>query len=207
MHGEVTVPDVDVFDKEKFFLERVLIPITQRFPELRIVFEHITTREAVEFVRGASSNIAATITAHHMLLNRNALFLEGIKPHHYCLPILKREIHREAWLKQSPAVTQIFSRHRQRAPFTVRQGDRLRLRRIYTAHAAIELYAEAFEQAGALDKLEAFASFNGADFYGLPRNKEASVTERKLGRPGKTGICRRRADSVQGREKRSLEIG
>jgi dihydroorotase len=172
VHGEVTDTEVDVFDKEKIFLERVLIPITQRFPQLRIVFEHITTREAVEFVRGASSNIAATITAHHMLLNRNALFQGGIRPHHYCLPVLKREIHRRTLIEAVTSGNPKFFLGTDSAPHSRSTKETAcGCAGIYTAHAAIELYAEAFEQAGALDKLEAFASFHGADFYQLPRNR------------------------------------
>jgi len=179
VHGEVTDPEVDVFDKEKVFLERVLIPVTQRFPQLRIVFEHITTREAVEFVTGASSKIAATITAHHMLLNRNALFQGGIRPHHYCLPVLKREIHRRTLVEAATSDNPKFFLGTDSAPHSRSAKEAAcGCAGIYTAHAAIELYAEAFEQAGALDKLEAFASFHGADFYKLPRNKD-SVTLKK----------------------------
>jgi dihydroorotase len=174
VHGEVTDPGVDVFDKEKFFLDRVLIPITQRFPKLRVVFEHITTRDAVEFVREASDNIAATITAHHLLLNRNALFLGGVNPHHYCLPILKRESHREKLVEAATSGSPKFFLGTDSAPHPKSVKETASgCAGIYTAHAAIELYAEAFEQAGALDKLEAFASFNGAAFYGLPRNKDS----------------------------------
>ena len=179
VHGEVTDPEVDVFDKEKIFLERVLIPITRRFPQLRIVFEHITTREAVEFVRGASSNVAATITAHHMLLNRNALFQGGIRPHHYCLPVLKRETHRRTLIEAATSGNPKFFLGTDSAPHSRSTKETAcGCAGIYTAHAAIELYAEAFEQAGSLDKLEAFASFHGADFYRLPRNKR-SITLKK----------------------------
>lgn len=179
VHGEVTDPEVDVFDKEKVFLERVLIPITQRFPRLRIVFEHITTREAVEFVRNASSNVAATITAHHMLLNRNALFQGGIRPHHYCLPVLKRETHRRTLIEAAISGNPKFFLGTDSAPHSRSAKEAAcGCAGIYTAHAAIEFYAEVFEQAGALDKLEAFASFHGADFYQLPRNKE-SITLKK----------------------------
>lgn len=179
VHGEVTDPEVDVFDKEKIFLERVLTPLTQRFPRLRIVFEHITTREAVEFVRDASSNIAATITAHHLLLNRNALFQGGIRPHHYCLPVLKRETHRRTLIEAATSGNPKFFLGTDSAPHSRSTKETAcGCAGIYTAHAAIELYAEAFEQADALDKLEAFASFHGADFYRLPRNKE-SITLKK----------------------------
>ena len=174
VHGEVTDSDVDVFDKEKFFLDRVLIPITQRFPKLRVVFEHITTREAVEFVRDASDNVAATITAHHLLLNRNALFRGGINPHHYCLPILKRESHREKLVEAATSGNPKFFLGTDSAPHSRSVKETAcGCAGIYTAHAAIELYAEVFEQAGALDMLEGFASFNGAAFYGLPRNEDS----------------------------------
>jgi dihydroorotase len=174
VHGEVTDPDVDVFDKEKFFVDRVLIPITQRFPKLRVVFEHITTRDAVEFVRDASDNVAATITAHHLLLNRNALFVGGINPHHYCLPILKRESHREKLVEAAISGNPKFFLGTDSAPHSRSVKETAcGCAGIYSAHAAIELYAEAFEQAGALDMLEAFASFNGAAFYGLPRNEDS----------------------------------
>ncbi|ARO86976.1 dihydroorotase [Nitrosospira lacus] len=180
VHGEVTDPEVDVFDKEKIFLERVLIPLTQRFPRLRIVFEHITTREAVEFVRGASSNIAATVTAHHLLLNRNALFQGGIRPHHYCLPVLKREIHRRTLVEAATSGNPKFFLGTDSAPHSRSTKETAcGCAGIYTAHAAIELYAEAFEQAGALDKLEAFASFHGADFYRLPRNRDRITLKRE----------------------------
>ena len=179
VHGEVTDPEVDVFDKEKIFLERVLSPITQQFPKLRIVFEHITTKEAVEFVRGSSNNIAATITAHHILLNRNALFQGGIRPHHYCLPVLKRETHRQKLIEAAISGNPKFFLGTDSAPHSRSAKETAcGCAGIYTAHAAIELYAEAFEQAGALDKLEAFASFHGPDFYQLPRNKD-SITLKK----------------------------
>ncbi|MGH8684298.1 MAG: dihydroorotase, partial [Nitrosospira sp.] len=179
VHGEVTDSEVDVFDKEKVFLERVLIPITQHFPELRIVFEHITTREAVEFVKGASSNIAATITVHHLLLNRNALFQGGIRPHHYCLPVLKREIHRRKLVEAAISGSPKFFLGTDSAPHSrSTKENACGCAGIYTARAAIELYAEAFEHANALDKLEAFASFHGADFYKLPRNTD-TITLKK----------------------------
>lgn len=179
VHGEVTDREVDVFDREKVFLDRVLIPITQRFPNLRLVFEHITTREAVEFVTDASDHIAATITAHHMLLNRNALFQGGVRPHHYCLPLLKRETHRQKLVEAAISGDPKFFLGTDSAPHSrSAKENACGCAGIYTAHAAIELYAEAFEQAGALDKLEAFASFYGADFYGLPRNND-SITLKK----------------------------
>lgn len=179
VHGEVTDPEVDVFDKEKIFLERVLIPVTRRFTKLRVVLEHITTQEAVEFVTGSSNNIAATITAHHLLMNRNALFQGGIRPHHYCLPILKRENHRRKLVEAATSGNPQFFLGTDSAPHSKRTKETAcGCAGIYTGHAAIELYAEAFEQAGALDKLEAFASFHGADFYRLPRNS-GSLTLKK----------------------------
>jgi dihydroorotase len=179
VHGEVTNPGVDVFDRERVFLETVLAEITRRFPKLRIVVEHVTTREAVEFVLAGGPNIAATITAHHLLYNRNALFVGGIRPHHYCLPVLKREEHRQALVKAATSGSPKFFLGTDSAPHA--RADKETLcghAGIYTAHAAIELYAEVFEQAGALEKLEAFASFRGADFYRLPRNR-GSITLRK----------------------------
>jgi dihydroorotase len=179
VHGEVTDSGVDVFDREKIFLERTLLPITQRFPHLRIVLEHITTQEAVEFVKDASSNIAATVTPHHMLLNRNALFQEGIRPHHYCLPVLKRETHRRKLVEAATSGNPKFFLGTDSAPHPKHTKEAAcGCAGIYTAHAAIELYAEAFEQASALDKLEAFASFHGADFYQVPRNTD-SITLKK----------------------------
>jgi dihydroorotase len=174
VHGEVTDPEVDVFDKERFFLERVLIPLTRRFPNLRIVFEHITTREAVEFVRESSGNVAATITAHHLLLNRNALFQSGLNPHYYCLPVLKRETHRQKLVEAATSGNPNFFLGTDSAPHPRSAKETgCGCAGIYSAHAAIELYAEVFEQAGALNRLEAFASFHGAAFYGLPRNKDS----------------------------------
>ncbi|MDV6343426.1 dihydroorotase [Nitrosomonas sp. Is37] len=173
VHGEVTDTEIDVFDRESVFIDRVLQPLIQHFPRLRIVFEHITTREAVEFVRAAPENIAATITAHHLLLNRNALFLGGIHPHHYCLPVLKRQTHRLALIEAATSGHPKFFLGTDSAPHPVSNKESAcGCAGIYTAHAAIEFYAEAFEQAGALDKLEAFASFHGADFYRLPRNTD-----------------------------------
>ncbi|HKX53164.1 MAG TPA: dihydroorotase [Nitrosospira sp.] len=173
VHGEVTDLEVDVFDREKVFLERVLIPVTRRFPQLRVVFEHVTTLEAVEFVISAPETIAATITAHHLLLNRNALFQGGIRPHHYCLPVLKRETHRQKLIEAATSGNPKFFLGTDSAPHAQSAKENAcGCAGIYTAHAAIELYAEAFEQAGALEKLEAFASFHGADFYQLPRNQD-----------------------------------
>ncbi|SDW87128.1 dihydroorotase [Nitrosomonas oligotropha] len=179
VHGEVTDADVDVFDREKVFIDRILAPLIQRFPDLRIVFEHVTTRDAVQFVAAASRHIAATITAHHLLLNRNAIFQGGIRPHHYCLPVLKREIHRKVLLEAATSGNPKFFLGTDSAPHSQMNKENVcGCAGIFTAHAAIELYATAFEQAGALNKLEAFASFHGADFYQLPRNT-SSITLKK----------------------------
>ncbi|MBX9961595.1 MAG: dihydroorotase [Burkholderiales bacterium] len=171
IHGEVTDPRVDVFDREHVFIERTMTPLVRRFPQLKIVFEHITTTQAAQFVRAAPANVGATITAHHLLLNRNALFQGGVRPHHYCLPVLKREEHREALVQAATSGNPKFFLGTDSAPHArhTKETD-CGCAGVYTAHAAIELYAEAFEAAGALDRLEAFASFHGADFYGLPRN-------------------------------------
>jgi dihydroorotase len=179
LHGEVTDPDVDVFDREQVFIDRILAPLAQRFPGLRMVFEHVTTRDAVQFVTAASDNIAATITAHHLLFNRNAIFQGGIRPHYYCLPVLKREMHRQALLEAATSGNPKFFLGTDSAPHgQTSKENSCGCAGIFTAHAAIELYATAFEQAGALDKLEAFASFYGADFYRLPRNK-GTITLKK----------------------------
>ena len=173
VHGEVTDPSVDVFDRERVFIEQLLLPLIGRFPRLRVVLEHITTRQAVDFVTSASSQVAATITAHHLLLSRNALFQGGMRPHLYCLPVLKREEHRQALLAAATSGNPKFFLGTDSAPHPKRAKESAcGCAGIYTAHAAIELYAEAFEQVGALDRLEAFASFHGADFYRLPRNRD-----------------------------------
>lgn len=173
VHGEVTHGDVDVFDREAAFIDRVLAPLAMRFPRLRTVFEHITTREAVQYVEGAGENVAATITAHHLLLNRNAIFVGGIRPHHYCLPVLKREVHRQALLGAAISGNRRFFLGTDSAPHAKSAKEAAcGCAGCYTAHAAIELYAEAFEQAGALDRLEGFASVYGADWYGMSRNPE-----------------------------------
>ncbi|HSN22153.1 MAG TPA: dihydroorotase [Usitatibacter sp.] len=173
VHGEVTDPAVDVFDREAVFLDRVLAPLLARLPKLKVVVEHITTREAAEFVERAPANVGATVTAHHLLLNRNALFSGGLRPHHYCLPVIKREEHRRALVRAATSGSPKFFLGTDTAPHArgAKECD-CGAAGIYTAHAALELYAEAFEAAGALDKLEGFASFHGADFYGLPRNAE-----------------------------------
>ena len=171
VHGEVTASDVDVFDRERIFIERVLAPLVQRFPGLRVVFEHITTADAVDFVRSAGPNIGATVTAHHLLLNRNAIFAGGIRPHHYCLPVLKRETHRRALVQAATSGESQFFLGTDSAPHArMAKESSCGCAGCYTAHAGIELYAEVFDQAGALDKLEAFASLNGPVFYRLAPN-------------------------------------
>ena len=173
LHGEVTDPAVDVFDRESVFIDRHLAPLTRDFPGLRVVLEHVTTREAVQFVAQAGPNVAATITVHHLLLNRNAMFADGIRPHLYCLPVLKRERHRQALVAAATGGNPKFFLGTDSAPHAKRAKESdCGCAGIYTAHAALELYAEVFEEADALDKLEAFASFHGADFYRLPRNRE-----------------------------------
>jgi dihydroorotase len=171
VHGEVTDPGVDVFDRERVFIERVLAPLVERFPGLRLVMEHITTREAADFVTRAPARIAATITAHHLLLSRNALFAGGMRPHHYCLPLLKREVHREALVRAATSGNPKFFLGTDSAPHAraTKETD-CGCAGIYTAHAGIELYCEVFSAAGALEKLEGFASRHGASFYGLPVN-------------------------------------
>ena len=179
LHGEVTGDEVDVFDREKIFIERHLIPLVSRFPTLRIVLEHITTANAVKFVLAASENIAATLTPQHLLFSRNAIFKGGIRPHFYCLPILKREDHRLALLQAATSGNPKFFLGTDSAPHAKHAKESsCGCAGMYTSHAAIELYAEAFEQADALDKLESFASFFGADFYRLPRNQD-SITLQK----------------------------
>ncbi|MBX9675891.1 MAG: dihydroorotase [Methylotenera sp.] len=170
-HAEVTDSDVDVFDREKVFIERNMAPLLNTFPALKIVFEHITTKDAADFVTQAPSNVAATITAHHLLMNRNDMFKGGIQPHHYCLPILKREEHRLALVKAAISGNAKFFLGTDSAPHAKHTKEAAcGCAGMYTAHTAMELYAEAFENASALDRLEGFASFYGADFYGLPRN-------------------------------------
>ena len=181
LHGEVTDPEVDIFDREAVFLERTLAPLVKRFPRLKIVVEHITTHEAAAFVERAPDNVAATITAHHLLMNRNAIFAGGLRPHHYCLPLLKREPHRRALVKAAISGNPRFFLGTDSAPHTRRNKEMdCGHAGVYTAHAALELYAEAFEGAGALDKLEGFASHFGADFYGLPRNKGKVKLEKAI---------------------------
>lgn len=172
VHGEVTDDKVDIFDRERAFIETVLAPLTQRFPSLKIILEHITTSDAVEFVRGQGANIAATITPHHLLLNRNDLLVGGVRPHFYCLPILKRNTHQRALVEAATSGNPKFFLGTDSAPHAIETKENsCGCAGIYSAHAALELYAEVFEAAGALDKLEGFASFFGADFYNLPRNQ------------------------------------
>ncbi|MEZ5543350.1 MAG: dihydroorotase [Pseudomonadota bacterium] len=176
VHAEVTDPTVDVFDRELVFIDRVLEPLTRRYPELKVVLEHVTTREGVDFVLAGGGHIAGTLTAHHLLLNRNAMFQGGLQPHAYCLPVLKRETHRAALVGAATGGSGRFFLGTDSAPHArERKESSCGCAGIYTAHAALELYAQAFEDAGALDRLEAFASHYGPDFYGLPRNS-GSVT-------------------------------
>lgn len=179
VHGEVTDPAIDIFDREAMFIERVMQPLLADLPELRVVFEHITTQHAAEFVAAAPAHIAATLTAHHLLYNRNAMLVGGIRPHYFCLPILKRETHRAALLKAATSGNPKFFLGTDSAPHAQHTKEAAcGCAGCYTAHAAIELYAEAFEAANALDKLEGFASFYGADYYSLPRNTD-TITLRK----------------------------
>jgi dihydroorotase len=173
VHAEVTDSDIDVFDRELVFIERHMIPLLKKYPALKVVFEHITTKDAADFVALAPANVAATITAHHLLMNRNDMFKGGIQPHHYCLPVLKRETHRVALVKAATSGSAKFFLGTDSAPHARHTKEAAcGCAGMYTARTAMELYAEAFESVHALDKLEAFASFNGADFYGLPRNAE-----------------------------------
>jgi dihydroorotase len=172
VHGESTDPAIDVFDREQAFIEEVLGPAVERFSGLKVVLEHITTREAAQYVEVTGPNVAATITAHHLLMNRNTLFLGGLRPHHYCLPVLKRETHREALVEAAISGNRKFFLGTDSAPHPRGAKEAAcGCAGIYTAHAAIELYAAAFEEAGALDRLEGFASVFGAQFYGLPLNR------------------------------------
>ncbi len=185
VHGEVTHGEVDVFDRERVFIDEVLEPLRRDFPQLRVVFEHITTREAADYVREATGRIGATITVHHLLYSRNAMFLTpdgraGVRPHYYCLPVLKRETHRQALLRAATSGNPRFFLGTDSAPHA--KGDKENAcgcAGCFTAASALEMYAQAFEAAGALDKLEAFASFHGPDFYGLPRNRSTVTLERR----------------------------
>jgi dihydroorotase len=179
VHGEVTSPEIDLFDREAVFIEQQLMPLRRDFPELKIVFEHITTKEAAQYVAESDQYTGATVTAHHLLYNRNAIFTGGIRPHYYCLPVLKREVHRQALVAAATSGSPKFFLGTDSAPHPAHLKEHATgCAGCYTAHAAIEMYAEAFDAAGALNKLEAFASFNGADFYGLPRNT-GRITLRK----------------------------
>ena len=184
VHGEVTDPAVDVFDREAVFLDTQLIPLRRDFPELKIVVEHITTRDAAQYVRDADRFVGATITAHHLLYNRNAIFTGGIRPHYYCLPVLKREAHRLALVEAATGGNPKFFLGTDSAPHAAHLKEHAAgCAGCYTAHAAMELYAEAFDHANALDRLEGFASFHGADFYGLPRNRETVTLRRETWTP------------------------
>lgn len=179
VHGEVTANHVDIFDREEIFLKEVLAPVVAKYPNLKIVLEHITTANAVAFVNQASDNVAATITAHHLMFNRNHMLVGGIKPHFYCLPILKRNTHQAALVKAATSGSKKFFLGTDSAPHAIgAKESACGCAGLYTAFAAIELYAEVFEAENALDKLEGFASFNGPDFYNLPRNKDTIVLEK-----------------------------
>lgn len=181
IHGEVTSSDVDIFDRERRFIDETLTPICEQFPELKLVFEHITTREAVQFVQSREQNVAATITAHHLLYNRNHMLAGGMRPIYYCFPILKRNIHQDALIEAAISGDQRFFLGTDSAPHPrpAKENPCGCAAGCYTAHAAIELYAEIFDAAGGLDKLEGFASFYGPDFYGLPRNNDKITLEEK----------------------------
>ena len=180
VHGEVTDPDVDLFDREAVFIDRVMIPLRKRFPALKVVFEHLTTKEGVEYVSEAEGPVAATITAHHLLYNRNAIFQGGLRPHWYCLPVLKREVHRQALLAAATGDSSRFFLGTDSAPHARgRKEHACGCAGCYTALHAMELYATAFERAGRLDRLEAFASLNGPAFYGLPVNQGTLTLERR----------------------------
>lgn len=179
IHGEVTHSDVDIFDREALFIETILRQVVNDFPDLRIVFEHITTEQAVDFVNASADNIVATITAHHLLYNRNDMLAGGIRPHYYCLPILKRQRHQQALLEAATSGNKKFFIGTDSAPHTQQNKESdCGCAGAYTAYAAIELYAEAFDSMNALDKLEGFASFYGADFYRLPRNTGTITLEK-----------------------------
>ena len=184
VHGEVTSPEIDLFDREAVFIDQQLIPLRRDFPELKIVFEHITTREAAQYVESAGVFTAATITAHHLLYNRNAIFLGGVRPHYYCLPVLKRELHRQALVDAATSGSPQFFLGTDSAPHPAHLKEHASgCAGCYTAHAAMELYAQAFDAVGALDKLEGFASFFGPDFYGLPRNSDLITLRRETWTP------------------------
>ncbi|MFM7342253.1 MAG: dihydroorotase, partial [Betaproteobacteria bacterium] len=180
VHGEVTNAEIDLFDREAVFIDRHLIPLRRDFPGLKIVFEHITTQEAAQYVSEGGDRLAATLTAHHLLYNRNAIFTSGIRPHYYCLPVLKRETHRLALVQAATGGNRRFFLGTDSAPHPAHLKEHATgCAGCYTAHAALEMYAEVFDRAGALARLEAFASFNGPDFYGLPRNSGTVTLERQ----------------------------
>ena len=180
VHGEVTDSDIDLFDREAVFIDTKMIPLRRDFPELKVVFEHITTKEAAQYVQAADANTAATITAHHLLYNRNAIFTGGIRPHYYCLPVLKREVHRVALMQAATSGSNKFFLGTDSAPHPTHLKEHAAgCAGCYTALSAMELYAQAFENAGALDKLEGFASQHGPDFYGLPRNTDTITLKRE----------------------------
>ena len=184
VHGEVTSSDIDLFDREAVFIDQQLIPLRRDFPELKIVFEHITTQDAAQYVAEAGPFTAATLTAHHLLYNRNAIFMGGVRPHYYCLPVLKRETHRVALVQAATSGSDRFFLGTDSAPHPAHLKEHASgCAGCYTAHAALELYAEAFDRAGALGKLEAFASFNGPAFYGLPRNQGTVTLKRQTWTP------------------------
>jgi dihydroorotase len=184
VHGEVTSQDIDLFDREAVFIDTQLIPLRKDFPELKIVFEHITTKEAAQYVESCATHTGATITAHHLLYNRNAIFTGGVRPHFYCLPVLKRETHRQALVKAATSGLPQFFLGTDSAPHAAHLKEHASgCAGCYTAHAAMPMYAEAFDQVNALDKLEGFASFHGADFYGLSRNKGTITLRRESWMP------------------------
>jgi len=184
VHGEVTSSDIDLFDREAVFIEQQLQPLRRDFPGLKVVMEHITTKEAAQYVAEGDGNLAATITVHHLLYNRNAIFTGGIRPHYYCLPVLKRETHRLALVQAATSGSPRFFLGTDSAPHPAHLKEHATgCAGCYTAHAAMEMYAEAFDQAGALDKLEGFASVHGADFYGLPRNTGTITLRRESWTP------------------------
>jgi len=180
IHSEVSTPSVDIFDREGLFIEQVMKPLREDLPDLKIVMEHISTSDAVEYVKNAGPNTAASITCHHLLYNRNSLLVGGIKPHFYCLPILKREIHRNALVEAATSGSNKFFLGTDSAPHTILAKESFcGCAGVYTAHAAVELYAETFDKMNAMDKFEAFCSHTGADFYGIPRNTETITLEKK----------------------------
>jgi dihydroorotase len=208
VHGEVTSPDIDIFDREAVFIERVMQPLLKDLPDLRVVFEHITTKDAAQFVAGAPDNIAATLTPQHLLYNRNAMLVGGIRPHFYCLPILKRETHREALVKAAISGSKKFFLGTDSAPHAQHTKENAcGCAGCYSAHTAIELYAEAFEAAGALDKLEAFASFYGADYYGLPRNtRQITLRKEEWQVPASVGFGEHRLVPLRAGEKMGWKL-